>query len=90
MGSDVFLRYSWLRKVAACLVKYVGDGPFRIGGGGGVLSVSSEGKPLALYVDKDLSQITTGIRVGGHLLYCSLLRSHIGLIPVDLSEAGSK
>ncbi|KAJ8647159.1 hypothetical protein MRB53_000182 [Persea americana] len=43
----------------------------------GVLGVSLEGKPVALYTDPDLAGVTSGVKVGRHLYYGSLDKDYI-------------
>lgn len=43
----------------------------------GVLQVDLDGKPIALYHDHKSSHITSGVKIGNHLYYGSLLHSHI-------------
>lgn len=64
-------RYAFLRKVMAITAKYIGRPP-HLKKNGGIFAVDLDGKPVAHYYDYDLSQITSGIKIGEHL-YCGAL-----------------
>ncbi|KAL5713852.1 yls2-like [Ranunculus cassubicifolius] len=78
---DLLMRYPWLRKTIAILGKYI-----TIPSGGkdaGVLAVDLDGKPVALYTDRDLSMVTVGMRIGEHLYYGSLVSPYMSRIDVS-------
>ncbi|CAA6666705.1 unnamed protein product [Spirodela intermedia] len=88
-GWDLMFRYPMLRKMAVVSLEFA-DLPHHMLKGAGVLSVSSEGEPLALYTDRELSLLTGGLRVGRHLYYGSLVKSYISRIPLDELAAGKQ
>lgn len=78
-------RYPFLRKVLAILGRYV-KMP-EMGTKSGVLSVSLEGKPVALYTDPALSGITSGVKIGRHLYFGSLEKDHISRLDLSIHPA---
>lgn len=68
-------RYPVLRKALAIWVRFmkVPD----MNWDSGVLGVSLEGKPVALYTDPDLDGVTSGVKVGRYLYYGSLVKDYI-------------
>ncbi|CAA6666749.1 unnamed protein product [Spirodela intermedia] len=86
---DLMLRYPMLRKMVVVSSK-LADFSHHVRKGAGVLSVSLEGEPLALYTDRELSLSTGGLRVGRHLYYASLVKSYISRIPLDELAAGKQ
>uniref|UniRef100_A0A1J3H8K7 Protein STRICTOSIDINE SYNTHASE-LIKE 6 n=1 Tax=Noccaea caerulescens TaxID=107243 RepID=A0A1J3H8K7_NOCCA len=69
------MKYPFLRKLTAMAAKYGFDPMFMKNAG--VLQVDLDGKPIALYHDHKSSHITSGVKIGNHLYYGSLLHSHI-------------
>lgn len=53
----------------------------------GVVSVSLDGQPIALYSDPNLMFTTSGLKIGNYLYYGSIYKSHISRI--DLAQAKS-
>ncbi|KAL3377806.1 hypothetical protein AABB24_003950 [Solanum stoloniferum] len=69
---DLTLRYPFIRKIMAIMVKYVGQP--KAEKNGGVLSVDLQGNPLEHYYDEDLTMVSSGIKIGDHL-YCGSVKS---------------
>ncbi|KAK8944372.1 hypothetical protein KSP39_PZI007757 [Platanthera zijinensis] len=78
---DLVMKHPLLRKYLIVIVKLVGLPPLSRAG---VLSVSLEGRPKALYSDRDLSHISSGLKVGRHLYMGSLTEGHV--LRLDLSK----
>ncbi|XP_078442641.1 protein STRICTOSIDINE SYNTHASE-LIKE 6-like [Wolffia australiana] len=87
-GLGLF-QYSTVRKIAHIASKYE-DLTDKFLKDGGVLSISMEGEPLALYKDKALSQTTVGLKIGNHLYYGSLVAGYMSRIPLDEDAAEGK
>lgn len=69
---DLALKYPFIRKIMAIMVKYVGQP--KAEKNGGVLSVDLQGNPLEHYYDEDLTMVSSGIKIGDHL-YCGSVKS---------------
>lgn len=78
---DLVMKYPLLRKYFIVIVKLVGLPPLNRAG---VLRVSLEGRLKALYSDRDLSNISSGLKVGRHLYMGSLTGGHV--LRLDLSK----
>ncbi|ESQ45367.1 hypothetical protein EUTSA_v10010472mg [Eutrema salsugineum] len=74
------MKYPFLRKLTVMAAKYGFEPMFAENAG--VLQVDLDGKPIALYHDRKISHITTGVKIGRYLYCGSLLHSHI--IRLDL------
>ncbi|KAL2333902.1 hypothetical protein Fmac_015115 [Flemingia macrophylla] len=79
---DLLLRYPFIRKVAAMIIKYMGR--LQLEENGGVLVVNLEGKPTAHYYDIELSLISSGIKVENYI-YCGSL-TYPYLVRFDLKK----
>ncbi|KAI4327820.1 hypothetical protein L6164_020237 [Bauhinia variegata] len=72
---DLLLRYPFIRKAAAILVKLIGNP--HLENNAGIFIVDLEGKPVAYYHDPDLKLIASGIKIGNHIYCGSILYSYI-------------
>ncbi|KAK6797921.1 hypothetical protein RDI58_005623 [Solanum bulbocastanum] len=72
---DLALRYPFIRKIMAIMVKYVGQP--KAEKNGGVLSVDLQGNPLEHYYDEDLTMVSSGIKIGDHLYSGSVKSPYI-------------
>ncbi|KAG2239273.1 hypothetical protein Bca52824_090133 [Brassica carinata] len=82
------MRYPLLRKVTAMVAKWGFNLMFAEDAG--VLQVDLEGKPIALYHDRKITHLTTGVKIGeylycGSLLHSSILRLHLLKYPAEKS-----
>ncbi|KAJ6804358.1 protein STRICTOSIDINE SYNTHASE-LIKE 6-like [Iris pallida] len=82
MVWDMLIKYPFLRKVMVAVGKYVRIPQTERDSG--VLSVTPDGKPVALYSDPDLNLVTGGLKIGKHLYYGSLVKPYISRI--DLAK----
>lgn len=69
------MRYPLLRKVIAMAAKWGFNLMFAEDAG--VLQVDLDGKPIALYHDRKITHLTTGVKIGDYLYCGSLLHSRI-------------
>ncbi|MCD9644233.1 adipocyte plasma membrane-associated protein-like [Datura stramonium] len=69
---NLALRYPFIRKIMAIIVKYVGQP--RAEKNGGVLSVDLQGKPVEHYYDGDVTMMSSATKIGDHL-YCGSIKS---------------
>lgn len=56
----------------------------------GVLSVSLDGQPIALYSDPNLILATSGLKIGNYLYYGSLYKSYISRIDLTQTKKHDK
>ncbi|KAJ8625690.1 hypothetical protein MRB53_034220 [Persea americana] len=81
----LMVRYPFLRKVAAILERFV-KVP-EMSWKSGVLGVSLEGKPVALYTDPALFGITSGVKIGRYLYFGSLVKDYISRLDLTTHPA---
>ncbi|XP_075498344.1 protein STRICTOSIDINE SYNTHASE-LIKE 6-like [Primulina tabacum] len=70
--TDLLQRYPFIRKVVAIMERYIGRP--KIEKNGGAIAVDLDGKPTALYQDRDISSMSSAIKIGDHL-YCGSVSS---------------
>ncbi|KAJ6829171.1 protein STRICTOSIDINE SYNTHASE-LIKE 6-like [Iris pallida] len=80
---DMIVKYPLLRKMLVVIRKYVRM-PESLGHAG-VMSVTLDGNPVSLYSDPELDLVTTGLKIGKHLYYTSLVSSYISRIDLTPS-----
>ncbi|ONK55913.1 uncharacterized protein A4U43_C10F2240 [Asparagus officinalis] len=80
---DILMRYPFLRKISPVLGKLASLPELERDSG--VLSVTLDGKPVALHSDQSLYAVTVGLKIGKHLYYGSLTKPYISRI--ELSQA---
>ncbi|XP_073150178.1 protein STRICTOSIDINE SYNTHASE-LIKE 5-like [Henckelia pumila] len=78
---DLLQRYPFIRKVFAIMMRYIGR--LNMEKNGGVIAVDSDGKPTALYQDRDISSMTSAIKIGDHLYCGSVSSSYMLRLNVD-------
>ncbi|KZV41751.1 hypothetical protein F511_22163 [Dorcoceras hygrometricum] len=78
---DLLQRYPLIRKVVAIVERYVGH--LKMEKNGGAIAVDLDGKPTALYQDRDISSMTSAIKIGVHLYSGSVSSPYILRLNVD-------
>ncbi|KAJ3681953.1 hypothetical protein LUZ60_014526 [Juncus effusus] len=82
---DVIFKYPILRKILYIIEQFV-TVPKSMKNSG-VLSVTLDGQPVALYSDPALDLTTSGLKIGNFLYYGSLYKSYISRIDLTKIEA---
>lgn len=83
---DLALKYPFIRKGLGIMERYVGRPHMEKNSG--VFAVDLEGKPVAHYYDPRLSMLSTGIKIGNHLYFGSIVYPYI--IRLDLDQHSAK
>ncbi|PKA47766.1 Strictosidine synthase 1 [Apostasia shenzhenica] len=79
---DLLMKYPLLRKLKFLLGSHLANiPPMR---NSGLMRVSLDGKPMAIFSDPHLSLVTSGLQIGKHLYFGSLHENHI--LRVDLTK----
>ncbi|CAL9065446.1 protein STRICTOSIDINE SYNTHASE-LIKE 4-like [Musa acuminata AAA Group] len=79
---DVVLKYPFLRKLMVTIEKFVKIPHSQRDSG--ILKVDLDGQPVALFSDPGLTLATSGLKIGKHLWYGSLVKDYLSRI--DLTQ----
>ncbi|KAJ4773887.1 Calcium-dependent phosphotriesterase superfamily protein [Rhynchospora pubera] len=85
---DIFFKYPILRSILYVADKFV-TVPKSMKNSG-VLGVSLDGQPVALYSDPNLILVTGGLKIGNYLYYGSLYKSYISRIDLTQTKIPEK
>jgi hypothetical protein len=77
MVWDTFFKYPILRQILYVVEQFVTVPKGRKNSG--VISVSLDGHPIALYSDPNLVLATSALKIGNYLYYGSLYKSYISI-----------